>query len=117
MQRICLLASCHVSTLAALDLAATPFQEFALEMVKAREGKTKNTPWGSSFKQVRGQKALLCKKRPTCQARGNITQLECPILLEQAPEILHGYTKKVKGKTAEERLDMRAAMKSDKFCR
>jgi hypothetical protein len=25
-----------------------------------------------------------------------------------APEILHGYTKKVKGKTAEERLDMRA---------
>ncbi|KAI7843562.1 hypothetical protein COHA_002804 [Chlorella ohadii] len=35
----------------------------------------------------------------------------------KAPEILHGYSKKVKGKTAEERLDMRAAMKSDKFCR
>ncbi|EFN54628.1 expressed protein [Chlorella variabilis] len=34
-----------------------------------------------------------------------------------APEILHGYTKKVKGKTAEERLDMRAAMKADKFCK
>ncbi|GAX79401.1 hypothetical protein CEUSTIGMA_g6842.t1 [Chlamydomonas eustigma] len=34
-----------------------------------------------------------------------------------APEILHGYTKKVTGKTAEERLDMRAATKSDKFAK
>ena len=30
---------------------------------------------------------------------------------------LPGYSKKVKGKTAEERLDMRAAMKTDKFCK
>lgn len=28
-----------------------------------------------------------------------------------------GYSKKVKGKTAEERLDMRAAIKADKFCK
>lgn len=28
-----------------------------------------------------------------------------------------GYSKKVKGKTAEERLDMRAAVKADKFCK
>ncbi|KAG2493842.1 hypothetical protein HYH03_008058 [Edaphochlamys debaryana] len=35
----------------------------------------------------------------------------------KAPEILHGYTTKVTGKTAEERLDMRAASKSDKFCK
>lgn len=35
----------------------------------------------------------------------------------KGPEILHGYSKKVKGKTAEERLDMRAAMKTDKFCK
>ncbi|KAL4432171.1 hypothetical protein ABPG77_005933 [Micractinium sp. CCAP 211/92] len=35
----------------------------------------------------------------------------------RAPEILHGYSKKVKGKTAEERLDMRAAIKADKFCK
>lgn len=34
-----------------------------------------------------------------------------------APEILHGYSKKVTGKTAEERLDMRAATKSDKFAK
>mmetsp|Transcript_17857 Transcript_17857/g.53546 ORF Transcript_17857/g.53546 Transcript_17857/m.53546 type:complete len:132 (-) Transcript_17857:130-525(-) len=34
-----------------------------------------------------------------------------------APEILHGYKAKVTGKTAEERLDMRAAQKSDKFAR
>lgn len=34
-----------------------------------------------------------------------------------APEILHGYTKKVTGSTAEERLDMRAATKSDKFAK
>jgi hypothetical protein len=27
---------------------------------------------------------------------------------KKAPEILHGYDKKVKGKTAEERLDMRS---------
>lgn len=27
---------------------------------------------------------------------------------KKAPEILHGYEKKVKGKTAEERLDMRS---------
>lgn len=33
------------------------------------------------------------------------------------PEILHGYTKKVTGKTAEERLDLRSAAKSDKFCK
>jgi hypothetical protein len=35
----------------------------------------------------------------------------------EAPEILHGYTTKVKGDTASERLDMRAATKADKFCR
>ncbi len=28
-----------------------------------------------------------------------------------------GYDKKVTGKTAEERLDMRAATKADKFCK
>ncbi|KAG2437924.1 hypothetical protein HXX76_005540 [Chlamydomonas incerta] len=33
------------------------------------------------------------------------------------PAILHGYTSKVTGKTAEERLDMRSAAKSDKFCK
>ncbi|GFH18902.1 uncharacterized protein HaLaN_15775, partial [Haematococcus lacustris] len=32
----------------------------------------------------------------------------------QAPEILHGYTKKVLGVTAEERLDIRASTKADK---
>ncbi|KAG1679658.1 hypothetical protein FOA52_006175 [Chlamydomonas sp. UWO 241] len=34
-----------------------------------------------------------------------------------APEILHGYSHKVTGKTAEERLDMRAATKTDKFAK
>lgn len=33
------------------------------------------------------------------------------------PDVLHGYSTKVKGKTAEERLDLRSAMKSDKFCK
>lgn len=28
-----------------------------------------------------------------------------------------GYSKKVKGKTAEERLDLRCAVKGDKFCK
>eukprot|EP00882_Tetradesmus_deserticola_P003555 GHRQ01003763.1.p2 GENE.GHRQ01003763.1~~GHRQ01003763.1.p2 ORF type:complete len:130 (+),score=53.47 GHRQ01003763.1:1200-1589(+) len=35
----------------------------------------------------------------------------------EAPEILHGYTSKVKGETPSERLDMRAATKADKFCK
>jgi len=34
-----------------------------------------------------------------------------------APEILHGYDRKVTGVTAEERLDMRAATKTDRFCK
>ena len=34
-----------------------------------------------------------------------------------APAILHGYDKAVSGKTAEERLDMRAATKTDRFCK
>ncbi|WIA19691.1 hypothetical protein OEZ85_005619 [Tetradesmus obliquus] len=35
----------------------------------------------------------------------------------EAPEILHGYNKKVTGVNASERLDMRAATKADKFCK
>jgi hypothetical protein len=39
----------------------------------------------------------------------------------EAPEVLHGYTEtwkgKEKGMSAEERLDLRAASKADKFCR
>ncbi|GAB4817558.1 hypothetical protein N2152v2_004604 [Parachlorella kessleri] len=65
--------------------AQTGISEFDLEMAKAKEGKVKNTPWGSSFRAP--------------------------------PEILHGYAKKVKGKTAEERLDLRCAVKTDKFCK
>lgn len=34
-----------------------------------------------------------------------------------APEILHGYSSKVTGRNASERLDMRAATKADKFCK
>ncbi|KAL6767417.1 hypothetical protein ACKKBF_B35150 [Auxenochlorella protothecoides x Auxenochlorella symbiontica] len=60
-------------------------QEFALEMQKAKAGKVKNTPWGSSYRA--------------------------------APEILHGYDRKISGHTAEERLDMRVAIKTDKFCK
>ncbi len=33
------------------------------------------------------------------------------------PEILHGYDKKITGKNASERLDIRASMKADKFCK
>lgn len=35
----------------------------------------------------------------------------------KAPKILHGYHQVVSGKTVEEKLDIRAAMKSDKFCK
>lgn len=89
--------------------------EFALEMAKAREGKSKATPWGSGYSKAPeilhgGGTALLlfpggvhdhiqCGAASSCLSPGIIG--------------LHaaGYTKKVKGKTAEERLDMRAAMK------
>ncbi len=33
------------------------------------------------------------------------------------PTVLHGYSSKVTGKNAEERLDLRCAAKSDKFCK
>ncbi|KAF5830570.1 hypothetical protein DUNSADRAFT_14336 [Dunaliella salina] len=32
-------------------------------------------------------------------------------------EIPHGYTHKITGKTAEERLDLRSTTKADKFCK
>lgn len=32
-------------------------------------------------------------------------------------KVLHGYDRPVYGKTAEERLDIRAASKTDKFCK
>ncbi|CAK0751098.1 hypothetical protein CVIRNUC_002042 [Coccomyxa viridis] len=36
---------------------------------------------------------------------------------KKAPEILHGYSAPVTGKNAEERLDLRCAIKTDKFCK
>lgn len=33
------------------------------------------------------------------------------------PEVLHGYTKKVTGANAEERLDLRCASKGDRYCK
>jgi hypothetical protein len=34
-----------------------------------------------------------------------------------APEILHGYNRKVTGETVMERLDMRCGQKADKHCK
>ena len=36
---------------------------------------------------------------------------------KRAPEILHGYDKKITGKNAAERLDMRSSMKADRYCK
>lgn len=61
---------------------------FASEMARAQAGKGRTTAWGTNF-------------RP-------------------APEVLHGYSKKLdtsKPLSAEERLDLRASTKADKFCR
>jgi hypothetical protein len=61
---------------------------FASEMARAQAGKGRTTAWGTNF-------------RP-------------------APEVLHGYSKKLdtsKPLSAEERLDIRASTKADKFCR
>eukprot|EP01023_Acetabularia_acetabulum_P059381 TRINITY_DN71367_c0_g1_i1.p2 TRINITY_DN71367_c0_g1~~TRINITY_DN71367_c0_g1_i1.p2 ORF type:complete len:129 (-),score=29.37 TRINITY_DN71367_c0_g1_i1:93-479(-) len=61
-------------------------EEFSLEMAKAKEGKTRSTPWGSTFRAP--------------------------------PTVLHGYSEKLKGSgNAEQRLDVRCAMRADKFCK
>ncbi|CAL5227745.1 g10761 [Coccomyxa viridis] len=36
---------------------------------------------------------------------------------KKAPDILHGYSAPITGKNAEERLDLRCAIKTDKFCK
>lgn len=45
-------------------------QEFALEMEKARQGKVKNTPWGSSFRAapeiLHGEKGRACVRACVC---------------------------------------------------
>ncbi|KAK9807932.1 hypothetical protein WJX73_004232 [Symbiochloris irregularis] len=70
----------------AVQSGKTYEEEFALQMEKAKEGKVKNTPWGSSYR---------------------------------APnDILHGYDAPIKKfDTAEKRLDLRCAVKTDKFCK
>ncbi|GMH43078.1 hypothetical protein BSKO_11000 [Bryopsis sp. KO-2023] len=60
-------------------------EEFSLEMEAAQAGKSRSTPWGSSF--------------------------------AEPPKILHGYDREIKGDTAEERLDLRCARRTDKFCK
>jgi hypothetical protein len=135
--------------------------EFSLEMAKAREGKSKATPWGSGYSKapeiLHGAWGMLLFKGPsafysTAAARlsshghrraAGVGRIACTALAgwpaeahaaacdarpaagscrgssESVDAAAHtillpchvGYTKKVKGKTAEERLDMRAAMK------
>jgi hypothetical protein len=61
---------------------------FASEMARAREAKGRTSAWGTNFRA--------------------------------APEVLHGYSERLdtsKPLTSEQRLDLRAATKADKFCR
>ena len=61
---------------------------FASEMARAREAKGRTSAWGTNFRA--------------------------------APEVLHGYSERLdtsKPLSAEQRLDLRAATKADKFCR
>lgn len=87
-------------------------QVFSLEMEKARAGKVKNTPWGSSFRappQV--LHGALCRWKGASDV-GELLHEVCGLIVATLGP--PGYDRKVKGKTAEERLDMRAAMKADK---
>lgn len=91
-------------------------EEFALEMVKARQGKAKSTPWGSSFapppEVLHGEWWEHSASSSTRLCGAYRSRLPC----DAFQIVCVGYNKKVTGKTAEERLDMRSAIKSDKVC-
>ena len=92
-------------------------EEFATEIEKGRTGQVKNTPWGSSYAKT--PKILHGERTAVCQ------QLHLAYRHRTARPSLHvssvaghaGYDREVKGVTAEERLDIRVAQRSDKFCR
>ena len=89
----------------------------------------KNTPWGSSFKPppevLHGgspHQAVQCGLQlgATCRvpvrwalAHACRPRLDLALTGGQSA----GYDRKVNGDTAEERLDLRCAMKTDKFCK
>ena len=89
-----------------------------------QEGKVKNTPWGSSF---RAPQQILHGKLPVEQAHANpfVLNTGSQTLLYSTQASLSGllvptsagYDKAITGKTAHERLDIRCAVKTDKFCK
>ena len=102
-----------------------------------QDGKVKNTPWGSSFKAppsiLHGAPSRLppLPKREhmatsqwrSCMPHMLLTSvgIKYYMNISAAPICVAwlraGYSAPVTGATAQERLDMRAAMKSDKFCK
>jgi hypothetical protein len=86
----------------------------------------KNTPWGSSYKpapeilhgEIVKLLSIACtpSSHPPSQG-GAVHASKCSTGAQHSCVARAGYTMKVTGRTAEERLDMRAAQKSDKFCK
>ena len=74
----------------------------------------KNTPWGSSF---RAPQQILHGKLPVKQAHASLSYTTQAILIGLVAPTSAGYDKAITGKTAHERLDIRCAVKTDKFCK
>ena len=93
-------------------------EEFASEIEKGKTGQVKNTPWGSSYAKT--PKILHGKSCSRSWSYGPALFLVVPGLRLSAIKkclLAVGYDREVKGNTAEERLDIRCAQRSDKFAR
>ncbi len=87
-------------------------EEFASEIEKGRTGQVKNTPWGSSYAKT---PKILHGKQIVITPPFYHASCTSP---HATPAAVHaGYDREVKGVTPEERLDIRVAQRSDKFCR
>lgn len=102
--------------------AALDGQEFEYETQRMQTGKVRTTAWGATYRKPMeiphggpgGQQPgadVPVGARVLWRHSGSATTA-CQRVLRGA-----GYTQKVTGKTAEERLDLRATTKADKFCK
>ncbi len=82
-----------------------------------QEGRARSNPWGATYRAAPEILHGACAPDVRAATRGQWAGSagRSPKLFPCAASA--GYTKKVKGDTAEERLDMRAATKADRYCK
>ena len=96
-------------------MASDEALELALEERKVGEG-IGGAPGGDAKSDYEDLFPAEKKRQADAKGRSNCWGTN----YREAPDVLHGYTESWKGKksfSAEERLDLRAASKADKFCR